>query len=70
MQEDERRIASVIARKEEEKRRENNKIQIMKVGNIFSLVCVWFTRNIEEEWISALRMLLFLLRRLGVKHFF
>ena len=70
MQEDERRIASVIARKEEEKRRENNKIQIMKVGNIFSLVCVWFMRNIEEEWISALRMLLFLLRRLGVKHVF
>ena len=70
MQEDERRIASVIARKEEEKRRENNKIQIMKVGNIFSLVCVWFMRNIEEEWISALRMLLFLLRGLGVKHVF
>ena len=30
-QEDERRIASVMARKEEEKRRESNKIAVMKV---------------------------------------
>ena len=34
LQEDERRIASVMARKEEEKRRESNKINMIKVGTV------------------------------------
>lgn len=59
LQDDERRIASVIARKEEEKRRENNKIQIMKVtGSVNQKGCLRLVGDVLSVLHSSFFLLL------------